>query len=90
MVTIIEESHLHRVESNGAEAVNTPGEGTDRGAPLFVPDVHLLAACRKYIILLVMVKPGEDCLQGTSNIIHHKTFTDTTYRAGCYSTKKIQ
>lgn len=60
----IHRSHLHRVEAHTAEAVNAPGEGPDWTRSLFVPNVHLLAACWKHIVLLVMVEPCEDCLRG--------------------------
>lgn len=57
--------YLHGVEADGAEAVHAPGERADRAAPLLIPDVHLLATSCKHGVLLVVVQPGEDCLQGT-------------------------
>ena len=57
--------YLHRVEANSTEAVDAPGKRPDWTAPLLIPDVHLLAACCKHSILLVMVQSCENCLQVT-------------------------
>lgn len=72
-------SYLHRVEADRAEAVDAPGERTDRAAPLLIPDVHLLATCCKHSLLLVMIQSCEDCLQGARiffTIIKMWYFTD--------------
>lgn len=71
--------YLHRVEANGAEAVDAPGKRPDWTASLLIPDVHLLAARCKHSILLVMVQSREDCLQATRTmyiIIKRWYFTD--------------
>lgn len=61
-------SHLHRVKTDGAEAVDAPGEGADGGAPLLVPDVHLVATCCKHSALLVMVQSCEHCLKRDASL----------------------
>lgn len=56
--------HLYRIKADRAEAVYTPGKRPNWGAPLLIPDVHLLATRCKHTLLLVMVYSCVHSLQG--------------------------
>ena len=59
----VKKSYLYGVELNAVNSVHTPSKAANRVSPVLIPNVNLLSACRKDIILPVMVNATVEILE---------------------------